>query len=663
MASGQQCVDIQNVHNVLLICLDSTIDKKNKDCRDALTQLHCVVNDVCTYTDRDECVRFIENVKDRKAFLIISAAFGRSVVPDVHHMSQVNSIFVFCENKKSQKVWTKDWVKIKEVCSEIAPLCEKLKQAVQQCEQNFVCMNFIGTGNNLDQLDSSFMHTHILKEILLTIEFEDKHIVEYLDYCRKIFSNNAKESKTIRELQRKYHEQTPIWWYTSDCFLFPMLNRALRLLNSDIIVRMGFFMNDLHRQVEQLHKEQHVDQSSVETCTVYRGQGLPKLDFESLMKKQNGLMSCNSFLLASKIREVSLRFAEDMAKDPDLVGILYVIKIDPTQSTTPYASIRDISCHTDEDDVLFSMHSVFRINDIKPVDERNLVYEIDLTLTSDHDNELYAVMNHIRKESCGDAQGWERLAMVLRLFGHFDKSKEIYETLTNQSTIGENSGVYYAQLASIADDKGRYEEALDLYKKSLAIYRKTLHPNHENWGYAYNNIGEVFRKIGDTSNALVYYEKSNAISKRSLPPDHPNFASTYNNMGIVYCSLGDYATALSFHEKALEIWQRSLPSNHPSLGTCYNGLGAVYAGMGNNVKALAYFEKDLDISQHSLPADHPDLAMAYFNIGLLYEKMNKYTEAYPFFERAVQINQRSLPSNHPDLLKCKELLRRVKKKL
>ena len=38
--------------------------------------------------------------------------------------------------------------------------------------------------------------------------------------------------------------------------------------------------------------------------------------------------------------------------NPDLVGILFIMKIDPTQSTTPFASIRAVSCFEEEDEVL-----------------------------------------------------------------------------------------------------------------------------------------------------------------------------------------------------------------------------------------------------------------------------------------------------------------------
>jgi hypothetical protein len=135
----------------------------------------------------------------------------------------------------------------------------------------------------LNRLDPMFMYTQIMKEILLTIKFEQKHFNEYIDYCRDIFAENEDELKNVDKLERQYHDETPIWWYTYECFLYPMLNRALRMSDVDKIIKMGFFVGDLHRHIEELHMEQFGDRQVKETFIVYRGQGLSKINFDQLM--------------------------------------------------------------------------------------------------------------------------------------------------------------------------------------------------------------------------------------------------------------------------------------------------------------------------------------------------------------------------------------------
>jgi tetratricopeptide (TPR) repeat protein len=474
----------------------------------------------------------------------------------------------------------------------------------------------------------------------------------------------------------------------------------------DIIIKMGFFISDLHRQIEELHKEQYDSHHVEETFTVYRGQGLSKTAFEEMKETKGGLMSFNSFLSTSKDRNVSLHFAHNALADPDSVGILFVMTIDPSKSGTPFASINGVSYFQAEDEVLFSMHTVFRINAIKPLGENQRLIQVDLTLMGeDDDKDLRVLTDRIRVETFPDSEGWYRLGLMLFKMGQFQKSQQVYEVMLEQTTDESEKGAIYGQLGTMKRNQGEYKEAITYYEKGLEIKKKTLPANHLSLAVSYNNIGLVYKNMGEYSKALsshekaleiqqqslpanhpdlaasynnigaVYYnmgeyskslsshEKALEIRQQSLPPNHPDLAGSYGNIGNVYDSMGEYSKALSYFEKVLEIQQQSLPPNHPDLGGSYNNIGAVYDGMGEYSKALSYYEKALEIKQQSLPPNHPSLANSYDNIGLVYEKMGDYSKARSYFQRAVDIAQRSLPSNHPDLKRWRNNLDRIKKKL
>jgi tetratricopeptide (TPR) repeat protein len=474
-AGRRRRANIKMVQNVLLIWLDSNIDDNNEDCRNTVVQLRRVVNDINTFGDGEQCIQFINTINDNKVCMIISGSLGEHIVPRVHSMSQVDSIFIFCGNKKRHEQWTKQWSKVKGVFTEITPICEALKQASQQCEQNAISISFVATGgdatsNNLDRLDPMFMYTQIMKEILLTIDFEQKHFQDYIDYCRDVFEDNKDELKNVDKFRRNYRDETPIWWYTCECFLYPMLNRVLRMSDVDIIIKMGFFIGDLHRQIETLHKEQFGDQQTGKTFTVHRGQGLSKNDFDQLTNTKGGLMSFNNFLSTSKNRNISLDFARKALADPDSVGILFVMTIDPSQSTTPFASINGVSYFEDkEDEVLFSMHTVFRIGSIKSMGENHRLVQVDLTLTGDNDKDLRVLTDSIREESCPNDEGWYRLGEMLRKMGEFQKARQVYEAMLEQSADESEKGNIYCQLGSVKKDQGEYQEAITFYEKSLEI--------------------------------------------------------------------------------------------------------------------------------------------------------------------------------------------------
>ncbi|CAF1441733.1 unnamed protein product [Adineta steineri] len=549
------------------------------------------------------------------------------------------------------------------------------------------------------------MYTQILKEILLTIDFQRDHFEVFIAYCREQFVGNSAQLRHIEKLEYEYHRRTSIWWYTHECFLFSMLNRALRLMDIDFIIKLGFFLSDLHQHITRLHSEQYGEEAHSDTFTVYRGQGLSHTDFNQLVKTQGGLLSFNNFLSTSLDRRVSLAFTESNQDNPYLIGILFQITVNSSTSLTPFAHIRHIGYYHDEEEILFSMHSIFRIGEIKQIDGNDRFWQVELTLTGDHDPQLHILTEHIREETSPHEMGWKRLGQLLIKLGQFAKAQQVYDVLLVQTSDHREKANIYHHLGTVKIGQGEYAEANICAKKSLEINQKYLPTDHPDLAASYSNIGLVYYEMSEYSKALLYYEKALEIRQKILSPIHTDLATSYNHIGNAYNRMEKYSKALSYYEKALEIQGKSLPRNHPSLGACYNNIGAVYHEMGEYSKPLSFYEKDLEICQKTLPANHPDLATSYHNIGsiyycmgdyskallyhrkafeswqkalpenhpdlaishnnigLVYDDMHEYSKAFSYYTRAVEIGQRSLPENHPRLQGWKRNLENVKRKL
>ena len=91
--------------------------------------------------------------------------------------------------------------------------------------------------------------------------------------------------KIIDEFEHKYRPELSILWYTRQWFTCQMLNHTLRTLEGDTIIHMGFFIRDLHQQIQQLHQKQ-VDSYAGKLFIIYRGQGLLLSNFKKLQKNK-----------------------------------------------------------------------------------------------------------------------------------------------------------------------------------------------------------------------------------------------------------------------------------------------------------------------------------------------------------------------------------------
>ncbi|CAF1279046.1 unnamed protein product [Adineta ricciae] len=409
----------------------------------------------------------------------------------------------------------------------------------------------------------------------------DKQAIKDLaNYCRPLYCGNIDGEETIKEFELTYQPDQAIWWYTRECFTYQMLNRALRTLDAEVIINMGFFIHDLCKQIQQLHHQQ-VSSYKGKPFIVYRGQRLSKADFEKFSKTTGGLLSFNNFLSTSQKREKSLEFIPLGLDDPDKMSILFVITVDPNIFTTPFASVGDLGYFKDEAEILFSMHSVFRIGTVKQrADKNNLYCEVQLQLTADDDPQLRVLTKRMESEVQGGT-GWERLGRILFKIRQLDKAEELYTMLLEQTCDKSDRAHYYHQLGNLKHNQVDYKMAIE------------------------------------------YYEKALEIREKSLPSNHPKLATSYSSIGLVYRSMGEYSSALSFLEKALEIYQKTLPSNHPDLATLYHSIGSVYRSVGEYSKALTYFERALNIRQHALPANHPHIKTVKENIESCRQIMKK----------------------------------------
>lgn len=157
------------------------MDENEDDYHNATTQLRQVVNTINTFGNAEECIDFINSIEETTAFFICSAALGQITMPAIHNKRQVGDVYPLGDNK----AYDEQWPKVKDVFRDITPICEALKQAAQDRDHNAVSITFAQTPSGAssggkDTLNCSFMYAQILKDILLTIEFDDGHIKESL---------------------------------------------------------------------------------------------------------------------------------------------------------------------------------------------------------------------------------------------------------------------------------------------------------------------------------------------------------------------------------------------------------------------------------------------------------------------------------------------------
>ncbi|CAF3389994.1 unnamed protein product [Rotaria socialis] len=612
------------VQDCILFWLDTNINLDDDYYINILKQFQSIVGNIHAFNNTDQCVDFLKKSQNQKVSLIVSGSVGQQIISRIHSIPQLITIFIFCQDQFKYESLKINWCKVQGIFTDSTTLCNSIKQLARQFEEDSVDISFVPendiSGQDLDQLDQSFMYTQLIKEILLELEYDEQSIHSFLTYCRQQYSDDVEELKKIQDFERRYNSETPIWWYTLECFIYKTLNTALRKQQTDVIISMGFFIRSLDENIRQLQVAQANELEN--EFIVYRGQGIEPENFEKLKKTEGGLIGFSNLLSTSKEKIVAIKFAENALYDHRSISILFIIKVDISVSSTPFAAIQQCSESEYEREILFSMPTVFRVNDIKPSGFNNRIWCVHLSSTSDNDKQLHQLTERMREEIKGPS-ALHRLGALMIKLSMFAKAEEVYKILLNRSSDELETGYMYYQLGHIKDNQQKYDEAHDFYRKALTILLKHLSADHPNIASCYNNIGLVYDNMNEYSKALSFYVKAYAIYEKAPPGDQKNLANCCSSIGLIYNSMDNYSKAFSFCKKAHDIFNKELPANHPLLATSYNNIGLVYANMKKYSEAFASYKRAVDIGQKVLPRDHPNLEVYKRNLESVRQKNNK----------------------------------------
>ena len=197
------------------------------------------------------------------------------------------------------------------------------------------------------------------------------------------------------------------------------------------------------------------------------------------------------------------------------------------------------------------------------------------------------------------------------------------------------------------EEKGRYAEAAELCKKSLAILEKALGPNHPRVAVPLNNLGLLYSETGRLDEARTLLERSIRIKEATYGANSPEVASGLNNLAGIYKDTGNYVQAERLYKQSLAIREKALQPDHPDVAQSLDNLATLYHTLGRNAESEALEKRALAIREKALGPDHPDVSASLNNLGVLYKDLHRLAEAEAVYRRSLAIGVKALGPEHP----------------
>jgi tetratricopeptide (TPR) repeat protein/predicted Ser/Thr protein kinase len=195
-----------------------------------------------------------------------------------------------------------------------------------------------------------------------------------------------------------------------------------------------------------------------------------------------------------------------------------------------------------------------------------------------------------------EAEDENRLDDAVRLYV---RSAEILERQGNR----EEAGQLYTHAAEALLDQGKLQQSEAMCRRSLAAFEKTdgLHPDLR---YPFHCLGAVFGEERRYAEALEYFRRALAVEEAAHGADSPQLLASWSNIGNELFALKRPTEALAAYQKAQHLFAKS--GERPEAAfTLLIGQAAALVDLGRNEDAIPLATRALQLTEAGSGLDRP----------------------------------------------------------
>lgn len=241
-----------------------------------LTDILSPYAQIVSFSDVDNTL--IQKKKSGNEIIFVIISINEQILCQLDKLEAVHSIFIYSSNNSSQSIETfqERFRKVNGISVDISLLSRRILLQIKRHQEDLIPLtilppsSFFLQQSDLDYLDPSFMYIKLLKNIFMDVTYSKDSRKEFIDYYRTTFTQNQTTTKMLDEIEKYDDRKTLIQQYTSPSSLFGLLNQAIRCMDIEILLLMGFIIHDLCWELEELYWKSGMNDR--EKIIVYRGQ-------------------------------------------------------------------------------------------------------------------------------------------------------------------------------------------------------------------------------------------------------------------------------------------------------------------------------------------------------------------------------------------------------
>lgn len=639
-------IDLNENHEaVCLVWLDSLIDNHEHahEIQEILLELH---PDVQLHSEVNSCINFIKTTVNKHILLVTSGLLAHDILLGTHSLRSVAAIFIQCSNRESYHCLMDNYGKIVDIFIDQDSLLKSIEETISLVNKQIHAFSLFDqkqkSVRDPPRGSAAFLWHHLLIYVLRQIPADEQSKQDMLEKCTDYYRGNRRELKKIEQFRTTYTCEEAIKWYTRDCFLYRLLNKALRTENIELLYSFRYFIIDLFNQL----KIQRSTWKKI-TTKLYRGQRMSKEEFMRLHRSIGTLISTNGFLSTSYDLTVSLAFAgQNLSDNDDRYSVLFIIHINSLLKSFDFADVYDKSEIPSEKEVLFSHGASFKIDSIEKNSDLN-VWQVQLTTTDEGLDYVHEYKLFLQESMLQQSPTVLFGAFLWRDIEYVEYAKIYFEKLLQKLPCNHPDVPFvYNYIAAAYYEKNEWDLALENYQHAYMIRQEQDPLKYDHIIASLHNIGNIYCEKEQFDQAFDYYSRALTIAKDNYSIDSLSRAGLYESLGNLCRKKRDLKTALDWLTRAYHMYDRLLPSPHPHIARCLGNIGLVHEIKRDLDLALKYFFEEFEMEEQCLSPDHPNLGLHLDWIITMYKKKGEWEKILRFCQPKLDITIPIVSTNH-----------------
>lgn len=194
--------------------------------------------------------------------------------------------------------------------------------------------------------------------------------------------------------------------------------------------------------------------------------------------------------------------------------------------------------------------------------------------------------------------------------------------------------------------RGDHARAEPLLRRSLALERALIGPDHPRLAVGLNNLASAVHYQGRHGEAEPLYREAIAIARRNFGDTHPHVAQFTENLATLHDDRGAPAAAEPLYREALRIRVATLGRESPQTAVLQRNLALNRHDAGELGEAEALLREAAATLRATVGGDHLYTALAEASLGRTLAAGGRAGEALPLLRGSLEVLEQQLPDGH-----------------